>query len=68
MRSSRALGSTVKTYGLFVALGATTALLIEKRAVAEQPAPAPALVPEPAAAPITVPFETKPGGRRSPAS
>jgi signal peptidase I len=35
MRSSA--GSTVKTVGLFVALGATAALLIEKRAVAETP-------------------------------
>ena len=52
MRSSRALGSTVKTYGLFVALGATTALLIEKRAVVEQPAPALALVPEPIEIPV----------------
>ena len=59
MRSSRALGSTVKTYGLFVALGATTALLIEKRAVAEQPAPAAALAPEVVAGPINVQFETK---------
>jgi signal peptidase len=58
MRSSSALGSTVKTYGLFVALGATTALLIEKRAVAEQPARA--LVPKTVAAPVAPSFETKP--------
>ncbi len=47
MRSSRALGSTVKTYGLFVALGATTALLLEKRAVAEKPVLAPIAAPAP---------------------
>jgi signal peptidase I len=52
MRSSGALASTVKTYGLFVALGATTALLIEKRAVVEQPAPTLALVPEPIEIPV----------------
>jgi signal peptidase I len=67
MRSSNALGSTAKTYGLFVALGATTALLIEKRAVAEQPAPALALAPEAVAAPIDVPFETKPAPVAAPA-
>jgi signal peptidase len=62
MRSSRALGSTAKTYGLFVALGATTALLLEKRAVAEKPvlealpAPAPALVAAPVEAkPVAAP-------------
>jgi len=55
MRSSRALGSTVKTYGLFVALGATTALLIEKRAVAERPAPVPAPARETVLAPIVLP-------------
>ena len=52
MRSSRALGSTVKTYGLFVALGATTALLLEKRAVAEKPVLAPIAAPAPAPAPV----------------
>jgi len=65
MRSSSALGSTVKTYGLFVALGATTALLIEKRAVAEQPAPAP--VPEPAPAPTALPVAPKPAVIEAPA-
>jgi signal peptidase len=65
MRSSRALGSTVKTYGLFVALGATTALLIEKRAVAEQPAPA--LAPEPVVAPSTLPVARKPEVLAAPA-
>lgn len=54
MRSSRAVGSTIKTYGLFVALGATTALLLEKRAVAEKPVLAPVAAPAPA------PVETKP--------
>jgi signal peptidase len=58
MRSSRTLGSTVKTYGLFVALGATTALLIEKRAVAEKPAFAPVVVEAPAELPAEA--ETKP--------
>ena len=62
MRSSRALGSTVKTYGLFVALGATTALLLEKRAVAEKPVHAPVA---PAAAPA--PVETKPAPVAAPA-
>jgi signal peptidase len=57
MRSSRTLGSTVKTYGLFVALGATTALLIEKRAVAEKPAFAPVVVE----APAEIRVEAEPG-------
>jgi signal peptidase len=52
MRSS-ALGSTVRTYGLFVALGATTALLLEKRAVAEKPELAP-VAPVAAPAPVEV--------------
>jgi signal peptidase I len=57
MRSSRALGTTVKTYGLFVALGATTALLLEKRAVAEKPVLAPVA---PVAAPAPVEVEPAP--------
>jgi signal peptidase len=54
---SNALGSTVRTYGVFVALGATTALLLEKRAVAEKPVLAPVA---PVAAPAPVEVEPAP--------
>ncbi len=58
---SNALGSTVRTYGLFVALGATTALLLEKRAVAEKPVLAPVAPPAPA------PVEVEPAPVAAPA-
>ena len=56
MSTSRALGPTAKTYGLLVALGATLALLTERRALVEtreQPAAeaTPVSVPRLAAAP-----------------
>ena len=63
MRSSSVLDSRVKTYGLFVALGATTALLLEKRAVAEKPMLAPVA---PVAAPAPVEVEPAPVAAAAP--